>query len=379
MTTTLEDLWTVHGRAWRDPEAVAAHWTEAADVNPRLLQTRERGAFWEELERLGIVLLISREYEHFVMGLSTREGRPHATYLALPHPSGVAVDPTGPRVVVASTRNPNQVVELQAVEDPDSGDSVLMPRSATFHPGRLYLHDLVFVGGQLHGNATGINAVVRLDGAVAAEPVWWPRAIEQEGVPDLTRNTVQLNSIAAGDSLEKSFFSASAARVSARRPGHRNFPVDGRGVVFSGASREPVCTGLTRPHSARLGGGRLWVDNSGYGELGVVEDGCFEPVTRLPGWTRGLCLVDDVAIVGTSRVLPRFRQYAPGLDERRSECAVHVIDVRTGAVRGSLRWPEGNQIFAVERLPRGAGLGFPFSGGRRSPARVRSLFYGFRP
>lgn len=378
-SSTSEDLWSVHGHAWRDPEAVAVHWSEAADVNPRLLRARETGTFWEELERLGILLLISREYEHFVMALSVPEGRPRATYIALPHPSGVAVDPAGPRVVIASTRNPNQVVDMQPVEDPDSGGSVLMPRSATFHPGRLYLHDLGFVGGRLHGNATGMNAVVRLDGPGPAEPLWWPRAIERDGVPDLTRNTVQLNSIAAGDSLETSFFSASAARVSARRPGHRNFPVDGRGVVFSGASREPVCTGLTRPHSARLDGGRLWVDNSGYGEVGVVEEGRFVTAARLPGWTRGLCLVGDVAIVGTSRVLPRFRQYAPGLEENKSECAVHVLDACTGVVRGSLRWKEGNQIFAVEALPDGAVLGFPFSDGRRGPARVRSLFYSFRP
>lgn len=376
---TQHELWTAHGRTWRDPEAVAVHWREAADVNPRLLRGRAKGAFWEELERLAIVLLVSREYEHFVMGLSAREGRPRATYLALPHPSGVAVDPAGARVMIASTRNPNQVLELQPVGDPDSGDRVLMPRSTSFHPGRLYLHDLAFVGGRLHGNATGMNAVVRLDGPAAAEPVWWPRAVEQDGVPDLARNTVQLNSIAAGDTLATSFFSASTARVSARRPGHRNFPVDGRGVVFAGASREPVCAGLTRPHSARLRGGRLWVDNSGYGEVGIVLGGRFEPVTRLPGWTRGLCFVDDVAIVGTSRVLPRFRQYAPGLEEERSECAVHIIDACTGAVRGSLGWAAGNQIFAVESLPGGAVLGFPFSSGRRSPARIRSLFYDFRP
>ena len=44
--------------------------------------------------------------------------------------------------------------------------------------------------------------------------------------------------------------------------------------------------------------------NSGYGELGFVSDGRLEVVARLSGWTRGLCIVGDVAFVGTSRVIP---------------------------------------------------------------------------
>ena len=35
-----------------------------------------------------------------------------------------------------------------------------------------------------------------------------------------------------------SYFSASTDTVSARRPGHRNFAVNRRGVIFSGATRE---------------------------------------------------------------------------------------------------------------------------------------------
>ncbi len=196
------------------------------------------------------------------------------------------------------------------------------------------------------------------------ERVWWPRAIERDGRPDFSRNWLQLNSIAAGVDVASSFFSASAETISARRPGHRNFPVDRRGVIFSGATREPMARGLTRPHSARLYGGAVWVDNSGYGELGLAHEGGFEPVCRLPGWTRGLCFCEGVAFVGTSRVIPRFRQYAPGLDVKRSRCALHAVDAMSGAVLGSLTWPYGNQIFAIDWLPRSQSAGLPFPGGR---------------
>lgn len=341
-----ESRWTLHDAEWRDPAQVVALWQGGEQAG---LRSRVRGRFWEALE--GVCLLVTREYEHRVIALA----RGVQTRMVLPHPSGIAVDVEGGRVTIASTRNPNQLVELApaAVEG-----RPLVPVRTAFYPGSLYLHELAYVGGTLHGNAVGQNAVVRFRGE-EAERVWWPRAIEAEAGPDFSRNYLQLNSIAAGASLEASFFSASTDRVSARRPGHRNFPVDGRGVVYSGATREPVARGLTRPHSARLHEGRLWVESSGYGELGVIDDGRFEAVARLPGWTRGLAFHGDLALVGTSRVIPRFHMYAPGLDLHRSVCGVHAVDTRTGEMVGSLVWPEGNQVFAVEAVPLSLTQGFP--------------------
>jgi uncharacterized protein (TIGR03032 family) len=336
--------WERHDAEWRDPAQVVALWAGGERAS---LRTRVRGRFWEAIE--GACVVVSREYEHVLVALAGRR----QTHTALPHPSGIAV--ADARVTVASTRNPNQLVELRpaAVEG-----RPLVPVRTSFHPGALYLHDLAYVGGVLHGNAVGQNAVVRLD-RERAERVWWPKAIETDAGPDFSRNYLQLNSIAAGPAVESSFFSASADRISARRPGHLNFPVDRRGVIFSGRTREPVVTGLTRPHSARLHQGELWVENSGYGEVGVARDGKLEVVARLPGWTRGLAFHGDVALVGTSRVIPRFRSYAPGLDLDRSVCGVHAVDTRSGETVGSLVWPDGNQVFGVEAVPVALTSGFP--------------------
>jgi hypothetical protein len=120
----------------------------------------------------------------------------------------------------------------------------------------------------------------------------------------------------------------------------------------------------------------VWLDDSGYGELGVVADGRFVSVARLAGWTRGLCFHQRIAFVGTSRVIPRFRQYAPGLDVERSRCAVHAVDTSSGRVLGSLTWPSGNQIFALDWLPREWSTGLPFERPRRG-ARERGIFYTF--
>lgn len=380
-------------QAWRHPAQVIGCWDGAADIDPALLRFRAGGSWWDTLESAGITLLVTREYEHLVIALTVVRGRPHVSYLPLPHPSGVAVDRRRNVVHVASTRNPNQIYDLVPVNDvlprfdlrtrsvrqPDL--PTLMPARARMFPGSLYMHDLAFVGGTLHANAVGHNAVIRIDGVRIGGDgfryAWWPRCVETRQGVVIQQNHLQLNSIAAGSSLRTSFFSASTDRLSRLRPGHARFPVDRRGVVFSGATREPIAFGLTRPHSARLRDRQVWLLNSGYGQYGRIADGAFHSVATLPGWTRGLCFHRRVAFVGTSRVLPRFRQYAPGLSVERASCGVHAIDADSGRVLGSLTWPGGNQIFAIDWIPRRVAGMLPFVMGAAAPPL--SLFYAYRP
>jgi len=390
-TNTLDSLWSRHHAEWRDQAQIVSQWQEASETDPELLKYKVRGHWWETLAGCGITLLVTREYEHLVMALRAGETGPAISYLRMPHPSGLVADRDSGRVCIASTRNPNQIYDLAPISEltprldvkveplPALNDRPLIPVRSRFYPGSLYMHDLAFINGALHANAVGENAIVKLLEDGRYERVWWPHCIETESGPVFGQNYIQLNSIAAGKKLANSFFSASADKLSARRPGHRNFPVDKRGVIFSGATREPIAWGLTRPHSARLHEGRVWVDNSGYGELGFADQGCFAPVARLSGWTRGLCFHGQIAFVGTSRVIPRFRQYAPGLDVDASVCGVHAVDVKNGQILGSLLWPAGNQIFAIDWIASSSATGFPFAAGmKRQKAREKMLFYAFQ-
>ena len=382
----LRDMWARHAAEWRDTAQICSQWREAAAVDPRLLETRADKDWWATLAALEITLLVTREYEHLAMAMSAAGGRPRLSYFPVPHPSGIAADRRRGCVHLASTRNPNQVHTLKPVASrlerrdmrpPDLDTAVLVPVSSAFYPGCLYLHDIAMVGGTLHGNAVGHNAVVRLWPDGSWRRLWWPRCVERGGEPVFSCNHIQLNSIAAGRTLRDSFFSASSTEIGRLRPGHLNYPVDGRGVIFSGRTREPVCTGLTRPHSARLRGRRIWVANSGYGEIGFVEDGRFQAVVRLPGWTRGLCIVKDVVFAATSRVIPRYARYAPGVEAARSICAVHAISCRTGRLLGTVEWPNGNQVFAIDWIGERLATGFPFDVRSRRRARETALFYSY--
>lgn len=384
----LGTLWARHSAEWRSTAQIASQWRDAATIDPRLLAQRVRGPWWDLLEELGVTLFVTREYEHLVLAYSAGpEGR-RTSFWPMPHPSGLVVDRRRNELHLASTRNPNQIFTFRPVTTLDEREDVpartplrerpLLPARAAFLPGSLYLHDLALIAGRLHGNAVGQNAVVALYPDGTYRRAWWPRSIETARGPRFGRNYLQVNSIAAGATIRDSFFSASGAEPGRLRPGHLNYPVDRRGVIFSGRTNEPICEGLTRPHSARLHRGRLWVANSGYGELVRVDRGKIETVVRLPGWTRGLCLVGDVAFVGTSQVIPRYARYAPGLG-RANRCGVHAVDLRSGHVLASVEWPAGNQIFAIDWMSARQTAGFLFVASRSPGTREKTVFYAYQP
>jgi uncharacterized protein (TIGR03032 family) len=358
----------------------------ASHIDPKLLEYRVHGDWWPTLAKAGITLMVSREYEHLVMAMTMRHGEPHISYMTIPHPSGIAIDREQGIVYVASTRNPNQILELcparcllsrTDVRVEKLRDRPLVPIRARFVPGCLYIHDLALVGGKLHAAAAGMNAIVAFDREGDFSRVWWPRSLDTKAGA-FRQNYLQLNSIAAGSSLMGSYFSASTETPLRLRPGHPDFPVDRKGVVFSGKTREVITFGLTRPHSARFHRGRVWVNNSGYGEIGEATRGRFQPIARFPGWTRGLCFFGDIAFVGVSRIIPRFRAYAPGLDVNKSHCGVFALNTKTGKVLGSIKWSCGNQIFALDWAPQEMTSGFAFTIQKARRISPRSdLFYAF--
>jgi uncharacterized protein (TIGR03032 family) len=120
--------------------------------------------------------------------------------------------------------------------------------------------------------------------------------------------------------------------------------------------------GLSMPHSPRWHNGRLWLLESGAGVLGYV-DPCtlsYRRVAELPGFTRGLDFVGDLAFVGLSQVRESAVFSGIPIAERPVEerrCGVWVVDTRTGATVALVQFEDAVQeIFAVQAL---AGVRFP--------------------
>jgi uncharacterized protein (TIGR03032 family) len=162
---------------------------------------------------------------------------------------------------------------------------------------------------------------------------------------------------------------ATAVAASDVADGWRDRRADG-GVVIDVGSGEIVAQGLSMPHSPRLHDGRLWLLNSGTGELGFVEpdSGRFEAVAFCPGYARGLAFAAGHAIVGLS-LARENRTFAglplePALAARGAEarCGLAIISLATGDMNAWVRI-EGvvRELYDVAFVPgvrRPSAIGF---------------------
>jgi protein O-GlcNAc transferase len=128
------------------------------------------------------------------------------------------------------------------------------------------------------------------------------------------------------------------------------------GCVIDVPSSETIARGLAMPHSPRLAGGRLWVLNSGLGNISYVEptSGKIEAVEQVPGYTRGLAFHGPLAFVGMSRIRETSTFGGVPIAEKREElrCGVAVVDMRRGRAVAYIEFKSGvEEIFAVEVVP----------------------------
>jgi uncharacterized protein (TIGR03032 family) len=127
------------------------------------------------------------------------------------------------------------------------------------------------------------------------------------------------------------------------------------GCLMDVASGAMVSRGLSMPHSPRYHDGRLWVLESGTGQLMLVDaaTGNRQTVAELPGFARGLACAGPYAFVGLSKIRPTSAMDGVPLAARREQlkCGVAVVDVRDGAVCAFLEFQTAvEEIFDVQLL-----------------------------
>lgn len=142
-------------------------------------------------------------------------------------------------------------------------------------------------------------------------------------------------------------------------------------------SNEVVVQSLSMPHSPRLHHGKLWLLNSGTGELGWVDTqaGRFEPVAFCPGYLRGLAFMGSFAVVGLSQSRGNKTFSGLALDAALTKhgatarCGLMVIDLRPG---DTVHWVRLDgvvqELYDVVLLPgikRPAAIGFKSDSIRR--------------
>lgn len=213
---------------------------------------------------------------------------------------------------------------------PDGSDRLYVPQ-ASWVTGDVDTHDVTVDGeGRVVFVNTLFSCLATLDPAASFTPLWQPSFISKLAAED----RCHLNGLAMKDGMPAYVTAVSRTDVHEGWREHRR----SGGVVLDVSSGDVVCQGLSMPHSPRWHDGRLWVLNSGTGELGHVDLASkrFVPLAFLAGYARGLAFHGSFAIVGLSK--PRKVKSFDGLElQERLEaknvsarCGLAVVDLRTG-------------------------------------------------
>jgi uncharacterized protein (TIGR03032 family) len=261
-----------------------------------------------------------------------------------------------------------QVLKFKNVLEP--GEQVNGVFDACYVPRELYVtgeldaHDI----GQLKdGRVVFVNTLYNCLATPSSRhsftPLWKPSFISKI----IKEDRCHLNGLAMQDGEPRY---VTAVSKSDTIDGWRDRRADG-GIVVDVRSGKIVLSGLSMPHSPRLYAGKLWVLNSGAGELGWLEEGAgeakFHMLAFCPGFVRGLAFFGKYAFVGLSK--PRYQRFEGlALDKKLAEtdsepwCGVQVIDLDSGACahwfRIDGRVAELYDVGVVQGVVRPMALGF---------------------
>src|SRR5437867_981454 len=236
---------------------------------------------------------------------------------------------------------------------PGRYDALYLPRGA-FYTGDVNVHDLAYGAGS--ANEAGLwvvnsrfSCLASLSHEYSFVPRWKPPFVS-EIVPE---DRCHLNGLAMVDGKPAY---VTALGETDEVGGWRANKAAG-GVIVRVDSGEVVLRGLSMPHSPRWLDGRLWVLNSGAGELWVVDPqrGTRDVVCALPGYLRGLCFVGGAyAVIGLCQIREKHIFGGLPVQQRHARllCGVAVIDLRTGKQAALLEFTSGCQeLYDVQFLP----------------------------
>jgi uncharacterized protein (TIGR03032 family) len=238
------------------------------------------------------------------------------------------------------------------IEPLNQHDACFLPRTAHL-TGDIGVHELAWGEQELWIVNTRFSCLCTLHPDYSFVPRWQPPFITALAAED----RCHLNGLAIVDGRPKYVTALGETNIAG---GWRANKPRG-GCLIDVSSGETISRALSMPHSPRWHGGRLWILESGTGQLLQIDPatGRRQTVAELPGFARGLALSGPYAFVGLSRIRDTSAMDGVPLAERREQlkCGVAAVDLRSGEVVAFLEFQTAvEEIFDVQLLP---GLRFP--------------------
>ena len=248
-------------------------------------------------------------------------------------------------------------------------DKVYVPRNLQT-TGNVDIHELgIRENGKIVFVNTRYSCLCEPSVTHGFKPIWKPEFISKLGPEYLCH----LNVLAMVEDQPKYVTAVCRSDVV---DGWRDRRHDG-GIVIDIDSNEILTGGLSMPHSPRFHDGKLWLLNSGTGELGWLNpsDKAFTPLAFFPGFLRGLAFHNGYAFVTLSK--PRHGRFE-GLEldaklkakDADAWCGIQIVSLSSGDVAQWLRFDGAiTELFDICVLP---GVANPITLGPQS-AEIRDF------
>jgi uncharacterized protein (TIGR03032 family) len=323
------------------PRAVEFHYTQT-DSFPALLN------------QLGASLLVTTYQANKLLVVRAAGAGLSTLVRTFDQPMGLAVD--GRRLTIGTR---TEVWELRdapdiaaRVEPAGAHDACYLPRSCHV-TGDIRVHELAWVRDELWAVNTRFSCLCTLHPDYSFVPRWRPPFITALAAED----RCHLNGLAVV--VGRPRYATALGETDTPdgwRPGKA-----GGGCLIDIPSGTIVTRGLSMPHSPRCHDGRLWLLESGTGQLLLVDpaSGRRQMIASLPGFARGLALAEPFAFIGLSKIRTTSAMDGVPLAERRGKlkCGVAAVDLRDGRVVALLEFQTAvEEIFDVQLL---TGVRFP--------------------
>lgn len=298
----------------------------------------------ELLERRGISLLISTYQAGRLVVINGVEGQLEIEFHSFEQPMGIAIDAGLNRLAVA-TRDAIWTAKNEpsiARQLPTPAGTCFLSRSAQI-TGDIQAHQIAFSDDDLWVVNTRFSCLCTLDDNHSFVPHWRPSFIDTWAADD----RCHLNGMALVGGRPKYVTMLGKSNVA---EGWRPDKATG-GCIVDVETDETLVEGLAMPHSPDVHDGQLYVLDSGRGALlRLTANGETTTLGRFPGFTRGLAMYHDLAIVGLSKIreTSTFGGLPIAEKKRDLKCGFAILNLATGRLESQFEFKTGvEEIFDI--------------------------------
>ena len=301
----------------------------------------------EMLEKSKVTLVVSTYQSGMLLIIGQDKGKLDLRYRSFPRPMGMAAGEdriwAGMGHGIWQFRN---LASAAARVDPQKEYTACYLPLGIHFTGDIDIHEMAF-SDRLYFINTKFSCLCTVDGAASFCPVWKPPFISDLSPVD----KCHLNGLALREGRPKY---VTLLGETDEPLGWRNHKADG-GMIMDIETNTVLVKGLSMPHSPRWHRGKIWFLESGKGAICNLDPdtGKTREIGRVPGFTRGMRIVDNLAFVGVSKV--RESATFSGLPVTRLPrriCGVWLVDLATGRSLTHIEFTAGvDEIFSVDVLP----------------------------